>query len=102
MELEVRTVSCSMKRKVSAVPPPQDVSPHCEKSAQKMIREANRMKNEAIDSAISRFVVTDSFSRYGTAKDVGQEVLSSTQILNNLNPKPLTKSNRSFENVSIY
>ena len=79
MDSEVRTISCSMKRKVSAGLPPPDVSQHCEKSAQKMIREATRMTNDAIESTISRFVASDSvFLRYGTAKDVGEEVLSST------------------------
>ncbi len=41
-----------------------------------MVKDANRMTNEAIGVAISPFVSVDSvFLRYGHAKDVGQEVI---------------------------
>jgi GNAT superfamily N-acetyltransferase len=76
MELEGQTVSCSMKRKVSAYPPPQEDSQHSDKSSQKCVRDASRMTNEAIGDEISHFVSSDSvFLRYGTAKDVGQDVV---------------------------
>ena len=76
MELQGQTVSCSMKRKVSAFPAPHEDSQHSDKSSQKCVRDASRMTNEAIGDAISHFISNDSvFLRYGTAKDVGQDVV---------------------------
>jgi len=76
MDLESRTVACSMKRKISAGPPSQEASERSEKCFQKLIREASRMPIETIGCTISQLAARDSaFLRFGTAKDVGQEVV---------------------------
>jgi GNAT superfamily N-acetyltransferase len=76
MEIEGSTVSCSMKRKVSAGLPSQEASPNCDRSSQKLVRDASRMPNEAVGIAISQFSPsTPVFLRYGTAKFVGGEVV---------------------------
>jgi GNAT superfamily N-acetyltransferase len=76
MDIEGRTVSCSMKRKVSAGLPSQETSQSCDRSSQKLVRDASRMTDEAVGIAISQFAPSGlAFLRYGTAKVVGDDVV---------------------------